>query len=402
MTQSFLPCCLPALAASIAMCAHIVGAQAPAPTELTPDVATPIDEAPQDISPLLVPIVRGKATPGMVACVIRGEAIVMIGAAGVRRAGEDRPVTIHDMFHLGSCTKAMTATLCAMLVEDGRLDRTTTLAQAFPAHFTNDAHKPWREVTLAHLLTNRGGVPGTLDAGGLWGRLGRHKGTPVEARALLLKGVLERDPAHAPGHYEYSNAGFAIAGHMAETRMGTPFETLMQERLFAPLGITSAGFGAPGVAGANDQPRGHAGTKPIEPGPNADNPPAITPAGRVHMPMADWAKFVSLHLRGHAQNPARECRLLTPESFDWLHAPGEGPGTPYAAGWIVAERPWADGVVLTHSGSNTMWFCVAWLAPRKNLGVLVACNAGGPEAQKACDIAASMLIREALSKPKAP
>jgi hypothetical protein len=40
-----------------------------------------------------------------------------------------------------------------------------------------------------------------------------------------------------------------------------------------------------------------------------------------------------------------------------------------------------------------MWFCVAWLAPEKGFGVLVATNQGGDAAQKAADEAASALIQ---------
>jgi hypothetical protein len=61
-------------------------------------------------------------------------------------------------------------------------------------------------------------------------------------------------------------------------------------------------------------------------------------------------------------------------------------------GWAVAERPWAGGRVLTHSGSNTMWYCVAWLAPGKDFAVLVCCNRGGDEAAKGCDAAAAAII----------
>ena len=44
-------------------------------------------------------------------------------------------------------------------------------------------------------------------------------------------------------------------------------------------------------------------------------------------------------------------------------------------GWIVADdQPWAGGPALTHAGSNTMWLAVAWLAPNKDLAILVACN----------------------------
>ena len=63
-------------------------------------------------------------------------------------------------------------------------------------------------------------------------------------------------------------------------------------------------------------------------------------------------------------------------------------------GWIVAEQPWADGAALTHAGSNTMWYCVAWLAPKKNFAVLVATNQGGDAAAQACDDVAIALITQ--------
>ena len=55
----------------------------------------------------------------------------------------------------------------------------------------------------------------------------------------------------------YSNQGYAIVGAMLEKLTGTPWETLITERLFKPLHMDSAGFGPPGTIGAVDQPWGH-------------------------------------------------------------------------------------------------------------------------------------------------
>src|SRR5512147_3235278 len=59
--------------------------------------------------------------PAVAAAVARGGAVVTAGAVGTRRHGTDAPVTRDDRFHLGSDTKAMTALIAAMLVEEGRL-----------------------------------------------------------------------------------------------------------------------------------------------------------------------------------------------------------------------------------------------------------------------------------------
>jgi len=61
-------------------------------------------------------------------------------------------------------------------------------------------------------------------------------------------------------------------------------------------------------------------------------------------------------------------------------------------GWGVVGRDWAGGRVLTHSGSNTMWFCTVWMAPEKDFAVLVATNMGGDKAAKGCDAASTAMI----------
>src|SRR5690606_16090689 len=99
---------------------------------------------------------------------------------------------------------------------------------------------------------------------------------------------------------EYSNAGFTIAGAMLEQATGKPFGELLTEHLFEPLGMSSAGFGNPATRTRPEQPHGHrmVNGKPvaIPPGPRDDNPSAITPAGRVHASIMDFARYASFHL----------------------------------------------------------------------------------------------------------
>ncbi len=336
---------------------------------------------PRDVSALLEPLLEKHGIPGMAGAIVTSKGLEAVGAAGVREKGKDAKVTTGDLWHLGSCTKAMTATLCAMLVEEKALSWDGTVAEAF-----SDLPKvdpKWKAATLAMLCRQTAGAPPDLSAGGLWARLWAHTGTAAEQRLSLAEGVLAKPPLHEPGSkFQYANANFALAGAMAERAAKKPWEELLRERLFRPLGMDSAGFGAPGSAKEIDQPRGHtAGGKPVPPGPGSDNPAAIGPGGTVHASIADWGKFVSMHLR---RGP-----LLGEESFRRLH---DAPPGGYAMGWAVLERPWGGGPVLTHSGSNTMWFCVAWLAPARDFAVLVCCNRGGDDAAKGCDAAAAALI----------
>src|SRR4051812_17776610 len=82
--------------------------------------------APASLDEILKPIRDKTGLPALAAAVVRSNSIVAAGAVGVRKAGSTTSVTVEDKFHLGSCTKAMTATLVGMLVEDGHLAWTNT------------------------------------------------------------------------------------------------------------------------------------------------------------------------------------------------------------------------------------------------------------------------------------
>jgi CubicO group peptidase (beta-lactamase class C family) len=204
----------------------------------------------------------------------------------------------------------------------------------------------------------------------------------------MIKTVLGKPPENPPGtKYEYSNVGYAIAAAMGERVSKRSWEQLMQAELFKPLGMTSAGFGPPGPQGKVVEPWGHLPPAAVATPAQADNPPSLGPAGRVHCSIRDWAKFVSLHLRGAR---GEETTYLSAETFARLHrAPPDGD---YALGWSITSRGWADGTVFTHAGSNTMWYCVVWAAPKKNFAVLSVTNIGGNEASQGCDDVSGAMI----------
>jgi CubicO group peptidase (beta-lactamase class C family) len=345
---------------------------------------------PADVGAMVAEILAEAKVPGGVAVVLHGDRVVAQGVAGVRRRGSDVPVSYTDQFHLGSCTKAMTATLVALLEEEGSLTRATTLGEIFGGAVANmDA--AWRAVPLEQLLGHRAGMP--ANPGRMLAlRLRRLEEPVTQQRARVAAEVLGRRPETRPGtRYLYSNVGYIVAGAAVERVAGQSWEDLMRERLFGPLGITSGGFGPPGTPGTLDQPRGHRSRnhEPVEPGPAADNPAVMGPAATVHMSVPDWAKFVAVQLRGHPANPRRDAVLLPPEAFDRFFR--TGPGESYAGGWIAGTRRWArgtrpedTGLALSHAGSNTLWHCVAWLAPEIDFAILVALNAADDAARAAC------------------
>ncbi len=330
---------------------------------------------------LLQPLRDKHKLPGLAGAIVKGDKVVAIGAVGVRKIDSREPITVQDKVHIGSCTKAMTATRIAMLVEENKLSWQTTVVDVFP-ELKKAIHPDFQSVTLGNLLMHRAGLPADVD----WWELGTDKPTTEQRRTLLTR-VLKEPPESKPGtKFTYSNVGYAVATAMAENVSRSSWEDLMRRGLFQPLGMTSAGFGPPGTKNKIDQPWGHVLKDGRLQSLQEDNAPVLGPAGTVHCSLADWAKFIILHLRG-AQGKGR---LLKPSTFTLLHTPPKGED--YAYGWIVVERPWSGGQALHHAGSNTMWYANVWAAPKRDFAVLVATNQGGDEAKDACDEAISMLI----------
>jgi CubicO group peptidase (beta-lactamase class C family) len=324
---------------------------------------------------------------GLVCAIVGKEGVRDIGAAGVRRKGAPEAITADDRMHLGSCTKAFTATLAAALVADGTLSWSSTVGEVLGASIPA-MHDDWRAVTLEQLLRHRGGAPKEPPAGA-WRAAFACTDSPRACRAAFLGVLCSGKPTEAAGTFVYSNQGYALAGHMLEVKAGKEYEVLLAERVLAPLGIARAGFGPPKRT-EEASPWGHDEQgMPFD----IDNPNAIAPAGTLHMPLREWGKFIAFHLgaappKGLEGAATQLVRLHERASTDPFEA----------LGWRTANREWG-GAVLTHAGSNSKWFCVAWLAPDKGFAVISAVNQGGDRAQRACDEACSALIRT-LERPR--
>jgi CubicO group peptidase (beta-lactamase class C family) len=346
----------------------------------------------RNLDDLLEPIRATNRVPALACAVIRSNRIVGMGAVGLRKSDvPSAPVTLQDKWHHGSLTKSMTATLAAILVERGQIRWESTLEEVFPS-LAASMKPDWRSVRLDWLCSNRGGAPGNINAGGLWTQLVNFRGTPFEGRRLLLERLTKTAPTSTPGTaYEYSNAGFALAGHMLETVAGKPWEDLLTENLFLPLGMTSAGFGVPATPRHIDQPWGHqrisGNNNPIEPGPMADNPPAVGPAGTVHCSLLDLAKYTAFHVAGHRGNTS----LLPQAAMVQLHTAVPNNGR-YAYGWTETPRPWANGTALTHNGSNVQWYSVIWMAPNREFAVVALCNIAAPSGPNPGAIATDQVV----------
>lgn len=334
---------------------------------------------------LIEPIRQEYRLPALGAALVTSRGVVVSGVTGTRKAGTEVAATIDDQWHLGSDTKAMTAVIIATFVERGTLTWETTLgdvfselAAGFPADF--------RAITVTQLLSHYTGLPANL----AWREIERTRATLPEQRVDALKRAAAATLSSRPGtKFEYSNLGYVLAGAVAERVGGKPWEELMREIVFTPLGMTTCGFGGLGTPGQIDQPWPHTANGQPTPlnGPAMDNAAVLGPAGTVHCSIADWSKFIADQLRGARGERA----ILTAETYKALHARRFG-GT-YAFGWGVTSRVWSGGTVFQHAGSNTMNYCVVWVAPLRDMAVLAVTNQAGDGAVQAADEAVAALIR---------
>jgi D-alanyl-D-alanine carboxypeptidase len=372
------------LAMSLSACATHTPPVTPAPPVPTPPATRAAPAEPSGLEALRARF----GVPALAGAVLDSERTLWIEAVGKRRADADEAVTVNDHWHLGSNGKAISATLAARLVAKQQLHWESSLAGMLGAADVDASH--W-SVTLADLVVHRGGISPNIatDHAEVWQQLWADARDPAAlqhfARSLLaIPADVQR------GQYAYSNAGYVVLGAALEKVSERSFHDLLREEVFAPLQMAECGFGAP----EGEAPWGHAGSEhaPVPPGPKADNPWGMAPAGTMHCSLASWAAFVRAHLRAARGLPSS---YLSAGDWQRLQTPvGE-----YAAGWIVVERPWAGGKALTHAGSNTLWYARVWIAPGIDRAFLTVANAGSEAAAQATDAAIGYLLEHPAAAP---
>jgi CubicO group peptidase (beta-lactamase class C family) len=110
--------------------------------------------------------------------------------------------------------------------------------------------------------------------------------------------TLQSQLINPPGQVmHYSNSDYIIAGAMLEKITGQTYESLRAEKIFQPLGITTAGYGIPADIAPTSQPWGHvwnlSSSFIVY---KSDYPNFFAPTGYLHLSIEDWAKFILVHL----------------------------------------------------------------------------------------------------------
>lgn len=357
-----------------------------------------------DESAGLESIRANNSLPGLSAVMVKQGIVVARGAAGKRRVGNSTPLLISDRVNMASCTKFMTATIAARLVDQKKITWNTRVRDVFAG--SGKFHASFRDVTLDELLAHRAGVQdGATFESRYWNKLFTRSGSVMEIRRWVAETVLKDAPQVSRGTYLYSNQGYTVAAAMMEQITGKSWEKLIQAEVIKPLRLNSGVLGISYNANATPvAPHGHdlaAGSfTPIARTVPSDAylkcySASNAAGGYFASSITDYAKFIHAHLT------VEDSVYLSEDSGLRLQTPWAG-GDGYGRGVSAVTRSWATpGQALQHSGDIFGHNTVFWASPGRDIVVVAFtnCRSADSRVSNGLDSAVSLLLSKYLNAP---
>lgn len=147
---------------------------------------------------------------------------------GVTSVENPLPVTPDTLFQIASVSKTFLAQAVTRLAEARKLSLDTPIRKYLSGFRMRDA-RVTRSVTMRHLLTHTGGWVGDYfnDFGG--------GADALEKMVFSMRTLPQASPLGEI--WSYNNVGFYLAAHVLEKITGKPFERVIKELVFDPLGM---------------------------------------------------------------------------------------------------------------------------------------------------------------------
>ena len=326
--------------------------------------------------------------PGLAVGVIEDGKVVFRRTGGERIAGSGEAIDADTLFKIASNSKAMTTGLLARLVDQGKLAWDDPVTQYLPEFRMYD---PWvtQNIQVRDLLIHNSGLG--LGAGDLmlWPE-------PNDfSRADIIAGLAHLKPTHSfRAHYAYDNLLYVVAGEVAARAGGKPYDQLIRQELFAPLGMTRCQVGAwqQSKVGNIAQPHMRAEGKNVpvrEDGDTVADLPSMA-AGGIRCSLDDMLTWMDrAWLRPDPQQPwlsetqrRAVWSLHTPmpisqrmRDWDGTHLYG------YGYGWRLSD---VDGQwKVAHTGTLMGMYSSLVLLPERRSGFIILINGEGEAARTA-------------------
>jgi CubicO group peptidase (beta-lactamase class C family) len=172
--------------------------------------------------------IAAQKLPGVTIAVVKNGKVVKLKGYGEANIELHVPATKDTVYQSGSVGKQFTATLVMMLIQDGKLGLDDSISRWFP-----EGGEAWKPVTIRHLLSHTSGLADMpYDKMDL---------TKTYTEDDLVKLMASEKPVEAPGtKWRYNNGGYVMLGVLVHRLTGKFYGDLLQERIFKPLGMTTA------------------------------------------------------------------------------------------------------------------------------------------------------------------
>lgn len=330
----------------------------------------------------VVKVVREWRTPGLAIAIVKDGEVAYSKGYGVREIGKDQPVDTHTLFAIGSTTKAMTAALVGMLVDERKVKWDDPVVKYLRWFQIKDPYLT-QEITVRDLLTHRAGL-GNADY--LW------YGQAASPRAILERVRLLEPSYSMRSSFVYQNVMYAAAGAVIEAASGHSWEQMLRSRIFEPLGMRESIATAATLAAQPNVAAPHAliddRLRVID---NA-SVNSVAPAGSVWSTVHDMSKWTQMLLAG---GKAGGRTLLEPDTVRALFTPqaivrdGFYPTarltkphwTTYGLGWF--QQDYRGRAIDFHTGSIDGMVAIHGLIRDERLGVFVLANRDHTEVRHA-------------------
>ena len=313
-------------------------------------------------------------TPGLAVGIVHGDSLVFARGYGVRELGRDVPVDEHTRFAIASNSKAFTAAVLGMLVEEGKLEWDDRVIDHLPDFQMWD---PWvtREIRVRDLLTHRSGLA-TFGGDHLW--IGATNGRDeIISRIRYMEPV---GPFRASFHYQ--NLMYLVAGQVAAAVSGQSWDELVATRILGPLGMSESSTSVRDLANLDNVAAAHEVVQGELRAVEYDNVDGVAPAAAINSNIVDMARWMRVNLsdgefEGRRVFGARTAREMQSIQYPlgvsaWAAENLDRRFNGYGLGWFVSDYRGRKAV--SHSGGLTGMISLQTLLPEEELGVIVLTN----------------------------
>lgn len=328
-------------------------------------------------------VMKDWKVPGIAIAIVKGDSVVLAKGYGVQKVGEATPVDANTIFAIGSSSKAFTAALVAMAVDEGKMRWDDPVTKHLPGLQLHDLYAT-RDLTIRDALSHRSG----LARGDLMWYLA---GFPREE---ILRRVRYLEPSWGfRAQFGYQNIMYLAAGEAVARVQGASWDDQVANRIFKPLGMTASSTSVTALAGRTNVATPHAEQDSVVvaiPWKNIDN---IAPAGSINSNVMDMTRWLRLQLgKGKLGDrtiisSGNHADMWQPNTHIRLEGPAAGymaPGaslSAYGMGWFLQDF---DGRLAVHHGGNIDGFsAMVAMLPSEQLGVVILTNKDGTPAPNA-------------------